>query len=197
MKTEIDYDDYIDNLLNIINIIDTSKVTILTGRNAGGKSLIRKQLSIKLRERLGRKVFIPHASQQLRTEVNSERMGLTQDLEWLATSSSTINLIQRVFNQSKADYIVIDEPEIGVGEELQLGLCDYINEKLKNRTCGILIICHSRIMVKNIVHDNFINLEGLSEQEWLNRVPKKISVEEFELFSSGLFFAIRDRQKQK
>jgi hypothetical protein len=39
------YEDYVDNLLDIANSIDTSKKTLLTGRNAGGKSFIREVLT--------------------------------------------------------------------------------------------------------------------------------------------------------
>ena len=84
-----------------------------------------------------------------------------------------------------------------MGEELQLGIADYLNDeiaKVKALGKGCLVICHSRLIAKNVVHDNFINMEGMSEDEWLNRVPKKISIEEFKEFSSKLFETVRDRQ---
>ena len=94
--------------------------------------------------------------------------------------------------QSKnADYIVIDEPEIGLGEELQLGLIDYLNDVLKGR--GVLVICHSRIIAKGLRFDNFINLEGVTFDQWINREPEKISIDEFKAFASGLFSAVRNR----
>lgn len=123
---EFDYEDYLDSLVDIIDSIDPTKITILTGRNAGGKSLIRKLMFTKIRKLSGKdKVRIPHASQQLRTEVNPDLGALgsfAHDLEWLATSTSTISNIEKVLKEEDADYLVIDEPEIGVGEELQLGL---------------------------------------------------------------------------
>ena len=39
------YEDYVDKLLDIANSIDITKKTLLTGRNAGGKSFIRKVLT--------------------------------------------------------------------------------------------------------------------------------------------------------
>lgn len=197
--------DYIDYICDVAESININDVTILTGRNAGGKSLIRKQLRLFIAETLGKdykKVIIPHASQELRTKSNPEMGGLSaiaHDLEWIATSASTIDIIEKVFNYDEADFIVIDEPEIGVGEELQLGLADYLNEKiadLKEKGKGCLIICHSRIMVENINHDRFINLEKMTENEWLKRKPKKMSVDEFKEFSSTFFQAVRDRQKE-
>ena len=197
MKQDIDFEKHIDLIGEIADKINLECITILTGRNAGGKSLIRKLLRSNVMEKTGKdKVFIPHASQELRTVSNpmmGALSGMGQDLEWLATSHNTISTIDQVIDREEADYIIIDEPEIGIGEELQLGLADYINEKLKNRKCGVLIITHSRISVKNIEHHDFINLEGMTEDEWLNRVPEKISVEDFDEFANGLFKAVRDR----
>lgn len=193
---EYNYAQHIDTIVKIADSINLDNITILTGRNAGGKSLIRKLLAKNVMDKTGKsKVFIPHASQEIRTKSNSEMSALsdmTHDLEWLATSHNTISTINQVINKD-ADFIIIDEPEIGIGEELQLGLADYINEKLKDRKCGILIITHSRLSVKNIKHDDFINLEGMSEDEWINRSVEKISVEDFQKFSNGLFITIRDR----
>ena len=36
----------------------------------------------------------------------------------------------------------------------------------------------------------------MSEDEWLNRTPQKISVEDFKKFASDLFIAIRDNNKK-
>lgn len=195
-------EDYIDNLIDIGQNIEHDKITLLTGRNSGGKSLIRKVLKQLLSDKIGKEqkdLFIPHASQELRTNSNPSLgalSGFAHDLEWLATSTNTISTIKSVLSSNEPDYIVIDEPEIGLGEELQLGLVNYLNEELPKLSCkGILIICHSRIIAKNIKFDNFINLEGMSYDEWINRTPKPISIEEFEEFGGTLFKAVRDRLK--
>ncbi len=195
----MDYEKYIDKLIDISENINPNEITILTGRNAGGKSLIRKLLNTSLAEKLGKKkVFIVSASQELRTKSNPEMGALSSmahDLEWLATSDNTFHTLETIFGKSgkDADYIVIDEPEIGVGEELQLGLIDYINKKTKSCGKGVLIITHSRVTALGLRHDNFINLEGMSFEEWVARNPEKISVEEFKDFASNLFKAVRDR----
>jgi ABC-type Mn2+/Zn2+ transport system ATPase subunit len=192
----IDFEKYIDSLIDISNNIKANEITILTGRNAGGKSLIRRLLRDSIETQLGKKkVFIPHASQELRTKSNPDMgalSGMAHDLEWLATSDNTIHTIKNIFRKD-ADYVVIDEPEIGLGEELQLGLIDFINEKTEKFGKGVLIITHSRVTALGLRHDNFINLEGLSFDEWICRNPEKISVSEFQEFATGLFKAVRDR----
>lgn len=196
-KTNTDFENYIDYLIEVSGQIKAKKITILTGRNAGGKSLIRKLLSPSITKQLKKKsVLIPHASQELRTKTNESMgalSGMAHDLEWLATSDNTISVIDTVFNQEKADFIVIDEPEIGMGEELQLGMADYINEKNKVYGKGILIITHSKHIVRNIKHDVFINLEKMTKDEWLNREPVKMPIEEFNIFATELFKTVRDR----
>lgn len=195
---------HIEAIVETMDSIKHNEVTILTGRNAGGKSLIRKQLIFNIARALDKEVkktFIPHASQEIRTASQPSMgalSGMAHDLEWLATSDNTLSTLEHVFQHNeKADYIIIDEPEIGIGEELQLGIADYLNDeiaKVKAMGKGCLVICHSRIIASNVIHDNFINLEGMTEDEWNNRVPQKISVTDFKEFATGLFRAVRDRQ---
>lgn len=196
-----DYDSYIDKLREIIWSIDLNKVTVLTGRNSGGKSLIRKQIAPRLAKELNKtKIKVPHASQQLRTGSNPEFgafSSFAHDLEWLATSKSTIDCIEKTFKIKDADYLVIDEPEIGLGEELQLGLAEWLNSKIADYPKGVMIVCHSRLLVNNLKFDNFINLEGMSLEEWINRTPTKISVKEFLEFSEQMFCKVRDRLNSK
>lgn len=194
-------EDYIDYLVTIAENIDYTGVTVLTGGNAKGKSLIRKTINSVLMDKLNkRKVIVPHASQEVRTSSYASLGAMSSfaaDMNWLATSYNTINIIQKTLAVKGADYFVIDEPEIGLGEELQLGLVDYLNKTLPTLNTGCLIICHSRLMVKHLKHDNFVNLEGMSENQWVNRIPVKLTLEDFEKESSALFEAVRDRLNKK
>lgn len=199
------FEDYVDNLIEISNRIDITKKTLLTGRNAGGKSFIRKMLTSIIHNKYkleGKKAVVLQASQELRTKSNPEfgaMSSFAHDLEWLATSSNTLNCLQQVIkNKHKASYIIIDEPEIGLGEELLLGVCDWLNNELGNVNCGILITSHSRTFIEySHICDEWINLEGLTKFEWLYRVPEQLDVEEFKEFSLGLFRCIRDRLNNK
>jgi energy-coupling factor transporter ATP-binding protein EcfA2 len=200
-----DYEDYVDKLIDITNSINITKKTLLTGRNAGGKSFIRKMLTSIIHNKYkleGKKALVLQASQELRTKSNPELGAMSSfahDLEWLATSSNTLNCLQQVINKKdKASYIIIDEPEIGLGEELLMGVCDWLNNELGSVDCGVLITSHSRTFIDYCtVCDEWVNLEGLTKFEWLCRVPKQLDVEEFKEFSLGLFRCIRDRLNNK
>lgn len=199
------YEDYVDKLIDITNNIDITKKILLTGRNAGGKSFIRKLLTSIIHNKYkleGKQALVLQASQELRTKSNPEFGGLSgfaHDLEWVATSDNTLNCLKQIINKKdKASYIIIDEPEIGLGEELLIGVCDWLNDELEHINCGILITTHSRTFIEycNICVE-WINLEGLTKFEWLYRVPEKLNVEEFNEFSHNLFEVIRDRLNKK
>lgn len=199
------YEDYVDNLLDIANNIDITKKTLLTGRNAGGKSFIRKVLTSIIHNNYKKeckKALVLQASQELRTKSSPGFGALSSfahDLEWLATSHNTICTLKQILKKkNEAAYIIIDEPEIGLGEELQLGVCDWLNTELGDLNCGILITSHSRTFITHsTVCDEWINLEGLTKFEWLYRVPEKLNVDEFNNFSHNLFTTIRDRLNKK
>lgn len=196
MRTQKELSDHIDYLIKLSDSIDLHKTTLLTGKNASGKSLIWKLIQSRLGRELKRKPKFVHASQQLRTASNPSLgafSSFAHDLEWLATSDNTVHMLKNVLKHKNLDYLVLDEPEIGMGEELQLGLGDWLNEELEGREHGVLIICHSRLLVNLLKYDSFINIEGMSEHEWLNRTPIKYSIEDFKSDANDLFIAVRDR----
>jgi hypothetical protein len=89
--------------------------------------------------------------------------------------------------------IIWDEPEIGMGEELQLGVVNWFFKELENwpaHTVGIVMMTHSRIFVKRAMAFEgfrFLSLDGYkSANEWLKRkvritgVKMETSEERFE-----------------
>ena len=198
---------HVDRIIDICQEIPLHKVTVLTGGNACGKSVIRKQLAIHVPNKLDEEgiahndVTVASASMQLRTE-NHAGWGafssITHDLPWDATSRSTLNMITKLLEVKESRFLVIDELEIGMSEELQLGFCNMINAlipELLKKHFGVLVITHSRIVVKNIKHDTFINIEGMSEYEWVNRNIVPIDPEDLNTWALKLYKTIKDRSK--
>lgn len=140
---------------------------------------------------------------QLRTENHAgwgALSSITHDMPWDATSRSTLNMITKLLEVKEPRFLVIDELEIGMSEELQLGFCNMINAlipELLKKHFGVLVITHSRIVVKNIKHDTFINIEGMSEDEWVNREIVPIDPEDLNTWASKLYNTIKDRSKVK
>lgn len=187
----IDYEKHIDGLIDLSDDIPQGKITMLTGSNGSGKSLVRKLVS----QRLG---GIAHVSMELRTRSNPEWGALSSmmhDNDVTPTSLNTFDLITQMVSKVDDKFLVIDEPEIGMGEETVMALVSFLNEVLPEaleRNKGILVITHNRYIVENLNYDEFRNTDGLETKgEWLNRelVPTDLD----RLKDNELFRAIRDR----
>ena len=195
---------HVDNLSDIMDNIPSKGITILTGSNGSGKSLIRNQFIFRLAQRAGveAKNFkgkLGSVSMQKRTESQPEwgaMSSVMHDTPWLPTSQNTLDLIDRVIETS-FEYIIIDEPEIGMGEEIVMALVDYLNDKFqKHSDKGYMIITHNRYIVEHLNSDYFFNLDGIkTKEEWLNRPLVKANLET--LKENKLYFYIRDKQKEK
>ena len=199
---------HVDRIVELCKEVPLHKVTILTGGNACGKSVIRKQLALIIPDKLDAegishgKSTVASASMQLRTESKPEWgafSSITHDSPWSATSDATLNMINQLFrNSSDPRYIIIDELEIGMSEELQIGFCNMLNKKLPEileKNFGVMVITHSRHVVNTLNHDNFMNIEGMTEDEWINREIVPIDPEDLEKWADELFKTIRDRSK--
>jgi len=195
--TKEELNNHIDDLLDIKDSINLSKITILTGSNGSGKSLIAQQLSFRVNSEL--KGCIKSISMNTRTQNNPEWGALSNamsDIPCIATSQNTLSLIQGLIKATKEDntkYVILDEFEMGCSEETILALVKLINNLDLN--VGMLIITHSRLAVRNLKFDNFVNIEGLSKDKWLTRevIPTNLDL----LKENQLFSAIRDRMKEK
>jgi len=194
---------HVDGLVDIMNKIPSKGVTILTGSNGSGKSLIRNQFIFRLAERAGidankYKGKIGSVSMQKRTESNSEWGALSScmhDTSWTPTSLNTIDLIDALLTKD-FEYYVIDEPEIGMGEEVVMSLVDYLNDKIaEHPERGYLIITHNRYVVENLNADYFFNCDGIkTKEEWINRPLVKADLKI--LKENKLFDYIRDKNKK-
>lgn len=187
MKKTKNYSEQIERLIEISDSIDPKKITILTGSNGSGKSLIRKMLNFD-------KLKVASTSMERRAGLNMHgAMGaFMSDADWNPTSVETIKLIEGVLSQDDR-YLVIDEPEIGMGEETVLGLAYFLNKKLKETKKGIMLITHSRVLVENLDHDQFFNIDGLDREQWLTRELVPVDVESLRETTHELFLAIQER----
>ena len=202
----------INRIIDITERIEPNKLTILTGSNGSGKSLVRKQLCFKLADKIdgtNYKRLVVDVSMQRRTESNvylGAMANVMHDDPWKPTSISTYHFIQTLFNSFLKDdgdkrYIVIDEPEIGMSKESQLGFVKYFESKLPEileKTHGIMIITHSECLVSALKDKAvFLNMDAdISADEWINREIIPTDLENLGEKSHELFLAIEDRMKE-
>ena len=206
--TQENLDNHIDHICEIADDIQLHKITILTGSNATGKSVIRKLMPMRVVEKLKAEgvenpnpdKVVSSISMQLRTESRTDWYALCSvmhDMPEASTGDSTFGLINGLMGAHDR-FIVIDEPEIGMGREMVAGLAKYINERLSeflNKNYGVLIITHSADIVSNINHDSFVNIDGMTEDEWLNRKIEPVNPVDVNKWSTELSRAIQKRMK--
>lgn len=198
-----DWNKHIDRLIKIAESIELGKLTILTGSNGSGKSVIRKLLPTRIQEKLGKdspERLVSSLSFMSRCSLNSMcGINFLRDSEWTSTGDNTVHLLKSVVNHDER-FIVLDEVELGMGEELQLSIANYINsikDEVLKKSYGLLVITHSRIVAKTLKEDAFFNIDGIeTKEEWLNREIVPTDLDQFEEDCDELFVAIRDRSKK-
>lgn len=183
----------IEIIRNCMKQIELNKITILTGSNGSGKSLIRQQLAFKLAKDLdcSPRGLTIDVSMAKRTASNPDLGALASfmaDDPTEPTSLATFSHIQTTFNSIGPEhdwypYIILDEPEIGMSRESQLGLASYLKENkdiILHNSKGMCIITHSEFLVKELESiSTFLNMDGYeTADEWINRtiVPTDFNV---------------------
>lgn len=198
-----DWNPHIDRLIKIAESIELGKLTILTGSNGSGKSVIRKLLPTRIQKKLGKdspQGLVSSLSFMSRAGLNSIfGINFLRDSEWTSTGDNTVHLLKTIINHDER-FIVLDEVELGMGEELQLSIANYINsikDEVLKKSYGLLVITHSRIVAKTLKEDAFFNIDGIETKEaWLNREIVPTDLDQFEEDCDELFVAIRDRSQK-
>jgi predicted ATPase len=203
----------IERIQYILETIEPGKVTLLTGSNGSGKSLVRKQLCFRLERKLpgtDYRRLTADVSMQRRTSANPNLGALStvmQDDKDQPTSYSTYYLVKMLMgtflkeDNSSKRYLIIDEPEIGMSKESQLGFVTYLKERIPDilkYTYGLLIITHSEMIV-NALKDEavFLNMDkDCTADEWINREIIPTDFEKLENDSYELFQAINNYSKE-
>lgn len=193
MKAGSKVEEKFDRIVDIYSQIPMDgSISLLTGSNGSGKSLIRKQLNFR-DEVKSKGKRVAHCSMQLRTGLSdgSGAAAFTHDSDWDPTSVSTVNFIQTVSRSIHGGYMVLDEIEVGCSEETLMGMVDWLNghlvEAIKG-TLGCLVITHSPYVVRNLKFDHWFNLDGYkTAKAWLNRKIVPVDLEVLRRESNELF----------
>jgi len=197
-----DFEKHIDNLVDSAKRIRPGEVTVLTGPNGYGKSLIRKVLPQALEKGHGVQMKVASISMERRTQKNHDFGALGSiaiDQPHDATSNHSCDMIRMILQETER-YIVIDEPEIGMGKEMLLGVIDQIKEWVEKQRStgnfkGLLVITHSEFFIENFPHDRFVNLEGLTFEKWKRRPVAAVTPDALSKWCHKLYLAIEKRMK--
>lgn len=198
----MNYSEQFDRVIEVQEAIPMDgSISLLTGRNGSGKSLVRKLLAVRAKKKHKNVV---HASMELRTGMHSQLGGLGcffRDREESSTSSHTAYLIQTATKSLHRGYLCIDELEVGLGEETILGTVEWLNATLRESlkdTLGCLVITHSRLVAQNLRYDHWFSLDGhKTAQEWLDRKIVPSDLDELRKHDHGFFLYVLNLTKQK
>jgi predicted ATPase len=193
-----DFDKHIDTLIDIATSVNQNDITILTGANGYGKSFLRKIMGMLHTKHDFPKVA--SVSMEMRTNAREDYSALKSmmmDNADESTSNHTCYMIESLL-KTEDRYFVIDEPEIGMGKEMLLGLIEELNEKIslmkaEGKFKGIMFITHSDFFIDHINYDRFINLEGMNYDQWKNREIKPINPKKLSEWSLAMWRAIEKR----
>lgn len=197
----IDLNAYLDHILNYIKLVEYGKITILTGPNGYGKSLLRKLIQVEHEGIMYQPASVSMGQRTASNHNAGALGGLLMDNADDATSNHTCHLIEMLFKSKDDRYMVIDEPEIGLGKEVLLGVIDRIKWSINKKKeegvfRGIMIITHSEFFIENFDYDVFMNLEGMTYAEWKNREIKAIDPEALANWCLELWRTIEKRIKE-
>lgn len=190
-KTRKAITDQYDRILDVFEAIPMDgSVSVLTGANGSGKSLIRQQLIFRAKEKSD-SARIYDASMERRTKSHGGGLGAFMcDTPWEPTSLNTLNFLRQTMNRDNG-YVVLDEIEVGLGEETLMGIVNWLNANLREgikATMGCLVITHSRYVVEHLDFDNWFNLDGYDTPEaWCSRKRKPVDLEKLLQDSHDLF----------
>lgn len=157
------------------------------------------------------------ASMDMRSSSMGDAGMFCHDLRWLVTSDNSTHHMRILFNgygdpdapdsddnryshhhNYNGRWMFLDESEVGCSEELAAGIGEYITkewERIKPYCPCIVVVSYSHELIKRLPLDaNWINLDGLSREEYLNREVIPIDVEEFEKHAFKFFDTVRDRE---
>jgi hypothetical protein len=174
---------------------EESKLIVITGDNASGKSVIRRILHEAMRKA---GLSVMQLSQQSRTDSGIQRAMIYGAEEWDSTGYISTKSVNCSFRSSHAwakdnknkHGIIWDEPDIGLSDAYAAGLGVKIAEFIKtapDKLFAAFIITHNRELVKQLVASNpwHLRVGGcLPLHEWL--VAPVVARNPDELHEEGL-----------
>jgi hypothetical protein len=168
MSEITEYKKNIKKITSVLKNFNPDEITLVVAGTGGGKSLLRKTVKgAALRK------ILNLTEEELAKENTTGligyfsidtliEFGLKLDYEpEIPTYVFIFEIIEYLVNKNEDyKYIIIECPEFGMSEEAQLGLCCYLNEKLRQMGRGAMIITSSTTIAESLNYDSFFSLDN-------------------------------------
>lgn len=187
-----------------------SRVVIVAGPNASGKSLLVRLLASWLNDD---KVEPIQVSMRYRTAAGMQRVFMYGSDEDQSTGATSLHAVQGALRTSRgrtADHwIMLDEPDVGLSDDYAAAMGAYLAQygnDLPEKARGFLVVTHSRSLVAGLLGDldrspHFIHLGApQSLEDWLNnpRAPRTVEdLLDLERLGTERWRQVEDRLKKK
>lgn len=170
-----------------------SRVLVVTGDNASGKSFFCKYLRAILnadRQTWGR-IEIMDGGMHRRTRAGIERAFMYGDEERESTGDLSLCFVltglRTCRGRETAHILSLDEPDVGLSEGYQMALGDLLHgfaKDLPQHTTGLIIVTHSRPIIERLAplapHFVRVGEDARTTAEWLSDGPTPRSIEELQ-----------------
>ena len=168
------------------NEIKYSRLLIITGDNAEGKSFFVKLFDEYCNEKIKNECL--RLGMSLRTEKHWARSCVYKDEGAFSTGdcsiSSVIKGLETCQKRGQEHYVIFDEPNLGLAESYHYALGEYFARFVTNMpplTKGMVIVTHSRELIRPLLehhphHLRFGDNQNLAN--WIDRDQKQRTIEE-------------------
>lgn len=159
-----------------------SKVIIVYGDNASGKSLFASILQVILRKN---NVHVRNACMSNRTASGMQRAMIFGDESDQSTGDTSVNVARKCLESTLSDsngVAMLDEPDIGLSNRYQHAFGKYIAEKAKSfNDHGLVLVSHNEILINSFLvnYESNVSFIGVNTDlnyfEWLkNQSPASV-----------------------
>jgi energy-coupling factor transporter ATP-binding protein EcfA2 len=165
-----------------------SRVLVITGGNASGKSFFAK-----VAEALTRQTYeteFMRVGMERRTAGGFASAFMFGDESWQSTGQISVNAVMGGLStcrkREKNHVLCLDEPDIGLSEEYQAAMGETLArfaEDLPEKTRGLIVVTHSRHLLRPLLRLQPIHLrvgEPMTLEEYVNRPMTPRPVEDLE-----------------
>jgi len=135
----------------------TSKVAVVFGDNASGKSLVTLAMRAFLGPRDETGVEIFKVSMQTRTAAGMAGVFMYLDEEYSSTGASSLHVVTTAFHNARERenpvWLILDEPDIGLSDKYASAMGAYLAREinsLPDQVRGVVIISHSRPLLRRM-----------------------------------------------
>ena len=153
-----------------VDISEKSKILVVYGDNATGKSLISKLLEQILKQD---KIAVRNACVRNRTSSGIEKAMIYGDEATQSTGATSFNVIKLCLNSclkdTKESVAILDEPDLGLSSRFSKSLAQFIMSYTKemNNEQFVVITSHNKDFIQQLINDseNGVSSFGINTEQ--------------------------------